>query len=267
MQPGRYVIAQVDPEEWHALRRLAHDFGVDLASDELYLRAGIALTLSEPRFLEFAERFGPLKGILTTYAMRVCDPGEIESAAWVRMDVRAQASTATGMAAGSVYDLTHACPECGHGARLDGPCKVQNPAGLRPEYPLARSFCNELVFQEPLRQALEGSGLRFSPLSVPGWWLGEAIECLPPVRPDTVSEPSCVCRRSGFSVNQRAATDLAYDGHRPTRDIVSTWEAFGPHSKGTLLSTPFLVMRQEIRRRLLAQGVTGCEFFPVLGLR
>lgn len=270
MEPGRYVVAQVQPEDWVALRRLVAELDPESCwgSDEKYVRAGLRTVLSEARFAEFARRFAAIAptGLLTTYAEKIWSPAELDEADWLRVEVVSPAPTPSGPQVGSEYDTRDACPECWAGARLVGPLKIRSPVALAGGS-LLRAWNGELLFAAPVVRTLSGCGLEFRPLEVPGWWSAQATETLPPAAGGVLLQWGCrACGRSGFRPDPEAATDLAYRPYRPAHDVVCTWEGFGPYNRGNVLSHPALVVRQSLRRRLLRWAPDSCEFFPVVGL-
>lgn len=174
---------------------------------------------------------------------------------------------------GTFYDDTAACPECGAGAMIEGPVKL-NVSCIPKNADLAETIAGELVISERLASLLEENRIKGYKLKevnnigkkiVSGKWWSLSVSSVPlKVKNETkIGENPIVGYSSehrcpmGDTLGLTCLSELfcsrtGYDGS----DFCQTEQFFGSRM-GLLRPSRYLLINQKVRRILLEHKVKG----------
>jgi hypothetical protein len=212
---------------------------------------------------------------------------ELDDARMLLMCSNRQCEIDGGVEWGMTYDMAHACPACGTGARqasavfVDGE-HIADLEGHRA----GATYHNHYLVDEGIAAELEGIGAAGLKLrNVYGvmpdkrqvklrWRQLTAERTLPPMSAATTGlarERACeVCRRNGYFRMDEAPTRILYrrsDLHEAD-DVNMSWENYWfavlrPDLRESLLSSPWLLVTPKVRRVFRDAGVTSFEWVPI----
>lgn len=184
-----------------------------------------------------------------------------------------------GPSEGTEYDVSHACPRCGVGARQDGPLKLKGYEIRSPKGKLIPTAHGEWLFAEEVADrlsAFSGLELRQAIDVISGkplpWFQALADYELPPKAPATTGIKGFGCPRCGRGGH-------FHDGHVPplfvydrsalnlsdVPDMSHTFEHFrwGTITERLWLAQPHLIIKPEVVTALREAKVRHLRFYPV----
>ncbi len=213
---------------------------------------------------------------------------ELSSARLLLMHPNRQVEVCGGVACGTTYDLSGACPACGTGGKQSSPLfmDAEDLGDLEGQRAGSTIFFHILV-DPGLEAALlrtGATGMSFRDvyavwpdkrtLKLP-WKQLCATRTLPPMSSSTTCltryQPCEVCGRNGYATNyEHEPTRIVYRASdlRDADDVNMSWENIGyailkPELRDSLLSYPWMVVTPRVRRVFRDAGVTCFDWLPI----